>query len=195
MAPSMMPSGLSPRVRGNPQLTATAVPLPSTVYPRACGGTRSTPRGPKRSLALGSIPARAGEPAVPEGPGGSTVQVYPRACGGTKLTLKVGVSSPEPVYPRACGGTSATSVEIDRRAALGLSPRVRGNRVVRGLGESHSSGLSPRVRGNPSACRRRNSSAYARVYPRACGGTVASCPYGRGRRRPWVYPRACGGTP
>ena len=72
------------------------------VYPRACGGTAVTPRTkPPRSglsprlrgnlgrrgapkLALGSIPAPAGEPS-----------------------LYTAVSTPGWVYPRACGGTSS----------------------------------------------------------------------------------------
>ena len=90
------------------------------VYPRACGGTARgapassasrglSPRvrgnpgavqvGPRR---LGSIPARAGEPAA-----------------------RAGRCSRGRVYPRACGGTGKRSISCSR--ALGLSPRVRGN--------------------------------------------------------------------
>ena len=55
-----MPSGLSPRVRGNRRLRADALRL-AWVYPRACGGTRaSTPTSIERA------------------------GVYPRACGGTQ---------------------------------------------------------------------------------------------------------------
>ena len=93
----------------------------------------------------GSIPARAGEPrrgSARNPPG----QVYPRACGGT--------SAPRSVPPRQLNG---------------LSPRVRGNRVVHVVIDDNS-----------------------RVYPRACGGTAcASTAY---RRQGTVYPRACGGT-
>ena len=108
------------------------------VYPRACGGTRDdatfdktlrglSPRvrgnpapGDLQLARMGSIPARAGEPAqllvcVLRG------RVYPRACGGTgwRILAELGGLSPrvrgnpgmadqaEPakVYPRACGGT------------------------------------------------------------------------------------------
>ena len=95
---------------------------PSRVYPRTCGGThrrdwdRETDSGLSPHVrgnlhdskafvsALGSIPARAGEPrarAAPDGHG----RVYPRTCGGT-----------------ARGRVAAASVR-------GLSPHVRGNRV------------------------------------------------------------------
>ena len=112
--------GLSPRVRGNrleperedpPEGSIPAragEPGPRSrsspagrVYPRACGGTRSSPatlcrsaglsprvRGnPRRErddrAAAGSIPARAGEPGRGRGTARSP-QVYPRACGGTR---------------------------------------------------------------------------------------------------------------
>ena len=109
---------------------------------------------------LGSIPARAGEPA--QGRPGRPLR---------------------PVYPRACGGTTAGT--IWPWPPGGLSPRVRGNRLA--ISDVQQAGLSPRVRGNrmfsgrtvarsiparagepwcslPPRCRRR-------VYPRACGGT------------------------
>ena len=72
-------SGLSPRVRGNPQGVG------------------------HREGRDGSIPARAGEPAA------RTrkmywIRVYPRACGGTANAVAK-VITPVGVYPRACGGT------------------------------------------------------------------------------------------
>ena len=91
------------------------------VYPRVCGGTRviQFPRRPGPGLsprvrgnryaiacvrrALRSIPACAGEPEL-KAVGLSLGEVYPRVCGGTPL------------------------VEMPLTAALGLSPRVRGNR-------------------------------------------------------------------
>ena len=132
-------SGLSPRVRGNPE-----------------GG-----RLPHR--ARGSIPACAGEPTTAS-PAWRCGPVYPRVCGGTRDILLTGnhvaglsprvrgnhppavhikmerrsipACAGEPnagggganvhkVYPRVCGGTSPQP-RISHRVT-GLSPRVRGN--------------------------------------------------------------------
>ncbi len=132
--------GLSPRVRGNrlvgggnclPErsIPACAGEPPSvhsvntgnTVYPRVCGGTpqsrhyaashcglsprvRGNPWCLYRcSVYAGSIPACAGEP--PSG---------------------IGILTPSSVYPRVCGGTPG--LLLPGTAAIGLSPRVRGNR-------------------------------------------------------------------
>ena len=153
-------TGLSPRVRGNPaertsarafsrsipacagEPTVIALILNSTkVYPRVCGGTdeSSVPQQRHRGLSPrvrgnrrrcigyagnhGSIPACAGEP-IPNWPTASSWKVYPRVCGGT---------------PPLSGLFTI---------AMGLSPRVRGNRV-----------------GLLLAC------SWCRVYPRVCGGT------------------------
>ncbi len=136
----------------------------SEVYPRACGGTAQVDdqlprllglsprvrgnrgRAPKQPILAGSIPARAGEP--------STIPSW------------VSIS---PVYPRACGGTAQVDDQLPR--LLGLSPRVRGNpRSARA--RSRTSGSIPARAGepgsHPTSCR------SARVYPRACGGTMPS---------------------
>ena len=172
--------GLSPRVRGNPDLE-----IDPLIRPR-------------------SIPACAGEPD-----GGQAVehddQVYPRVCGGTRQRLKSvtgdGGLSPrvrgnhhqaeflpgdpgsipacagEPsdgrengvplrVYPRVCGGTMRS---IDAFAVeSGLSPRVRGNRRPEAQGGG-ADGSIPACAGEPSA--RRHRRRMLRVYPRVCGGT------------------------
>ena len=75
--------GLSPRVRGNPG-----------EYCRI-------------TLAIGSIPACAGEPAH-AGSGCRPSRVYPRVCGGTGDLRRVFMGN------------------------QGLSPRVRGNRIATG---------------------------------------------------------------
>ena len=140
-ATSVPPSGLSPRVRGNPRPWldpgghARSIPAragepvakftaecPARVYPRACGGTAGTWLSARGQEGLsprvrgnragrqaggdhpGSIPARAGEPRL-------TRQWLPKSG----------------VYPRACGGTSPVTCTVVAR--MGLSPRVRGNRV------------------------------------------------------------------
>ena len=92
-------AGLSPRMRGNPALSAIG------------------------SLPCRSIPAHAGQPRVirywkPP------LQVYPRACGATSF---LGFPYyPCSVYPRACGATLSALRFI--YSLRGLSPRMRGNR-------------------------------------------------------------------
>ena len=108
-----------PACAGEPN-PAYAPSAAGAVYPRVCGGTRPSRRSvppvqglsprvrgnrqrrPKRDIALGSIPACAGEPAR-RGLKIISHRVYPRVCGGT-------------LY---CGAGGAT--------LGGLSPRVRGN--------------------------------------------------------------------
>ena len=121
---SVLPKGLSPRVRGNPGLHLELV---------HCSG---------------SIPACAGEP-IPFFPDSAIVPVYPRVCGGTldplaeprlhrrSIPACAGEPLPTPwssrtsaVYPRVCGGTPAPRLKMIRQG--GLSPRVRGNRLAGG---------------------------------------------------------------
>ena len=70
------------------------------------------------------------------------------------------------VYPRECGGTKPTC--RFRSGVLGLSPRVRGNRVGV-VGSAEGARSIPASAGEPSTVRRTASSS--RVYPRECGGT------------------------
>ena len=92
-----------PARAGEPCIDATPEP-PAGVYPRACGGTSGRPSSStgKEGLsprvrgnlqqrhvgagAVGSIPARAGEPIQCPGRKQDS-QVYPRACGGTSLAV------------------------------------------------------------------------------------------------------------
>jgi len=110
------------------------------VYPRACGGAvdeatssgataglsprvrGSRGRSGRASPAVGSIPARAGEPPsrCRRGPHD---RVYPRACGGAKFRKN------RPII------------------AAGLSPRVRGAEASC-CRSAETVGLSPRVRGS-----------------------------------------------
>ena len=136
---NQMVTGLSPRVRGNhcpgirrrgrhgsiparagePASRSSCRPA-TTVYPRACGGTRTSGAAVKGLTGLsprvrgnphplccpppagGSIPARAGEPS-------------------RRLTR----CPARTVYPRARGGTISVPSVMAR--VMGLSPRVRGN--------------------------------------------------------------------
>ena len=154
------------------------------VYPRVCGGT--SPALPYASVIVGLSPRVRGNPA----PRLSTSlgQRSIPACAGEPYVM----ASPSwsvAVYPRVCGGTSANNTDL--RDALGLSPRVRGNRIDavgvqagRGsipacAGEPRSilggtplvlmtalhSGLSPRVRGNRPAF----------VEPGPHAGSIPAC--------------------
>ena len=140
--PPVTARGLSPRVRGNPvspgrpRLRCRSIPAcagepkaspahgrSSGVYPRVCGGTRwrlpwlpptmgLSPRVRGNlsdfqfaAVQSGSIPACAGEPGRRRY-ADFQVRVYPRVCGGT-------------------GGIGPGTL-----FAEGLSPRVRGNRML-----------------------------------------------------------------
>ena len=59
--------GLSPRVRGNHSRYLQGFHRLARVYPAPCGGTTGARRPGIPSTALGSIPARAGEPPSPGG--------------------------------------------------------------------------------------------------------------------------------
>ena len=133
-------TGLSPRVRGNQEILAVVAQRPGSIP--ACAG-EPLPRGLQRHE-QGSIPACAGEPGPRPTPTGRP-WVYPRVCGGTLLTL--------------------LRVADDK----GLSPRVRGNLVLR-IAAIEPPGSIPACAGEPLI-----GSAIDHdpaVYPRVCGGTV-----------------------
>ena len=111
---------------------------------------------------LRSIPACAGEP--------SSVMWY-RSC--------------RRVYPRVCGGTS--SVNRRNRFRLGLSPRVRGNRLGVDDLQPHA-GSIPACAGEPRSGP--GTPRPSRVYPRVCGGTTPR--RAGGRRRRGLSPRVRG---
>ena len=173
-------SGLSPRVRGNQQqqpvdgLVSGSIPAcagepgrrprrrgRSRVYPRVCGGTappacpstpwcglsprvRGNPRGAGGSIGCqGSIPACAGEPPTVE-------------CSGRRTR----------VYPRVWGGTFWAAVCA--APWLGLSPRVRGNRLPASHAAVRSRSI-PACAGEPRCAT--GCSPTSTVYPRVCGGT------------------------
>ena len=174
-------SGLSPRVRGNPQrgrphhATGGSIPacageptssaastIHSGVYPRVCGGTSSAVTIPCAATGLsprvrGNHPRTAHDRAHP----GSIP-----ACAGEPSSA-VAAASRSSVYPRVCGGTLVTGGYSD--AGWGLSPRVRGNRA-RQVPRLHGDGSIPACAGEPSCRAGRTTSR--RVYPRVCGGTL-----------------------
>ena len=172
--------GLSPRVRGNRQTTASfclplrsipacaGEPYPETsffrglpVYPRVCGGTVM--------LLVASSPTLGLSPRVRGNQQANRASVIGvgsiPACAGEPTKLAYSVSW-ERVYPRVCEGTSKASWGQTR--IWGLSPRVRGNRWRQGRIAGHDGSIpacageprfSPRIRG------------HGEVYPRVCGGT------------------------
>ena len=106
-----------------------------------------------------------------------------------------------------CGGTKG--ITDSTKWAIGLSPRVRGNRFAAGY-HCRIVGSIPACAGEP--CERPRGRYADEVYPRVCGGTelpeqvvpllkglsprVRGNPEKRLESRPElrVYPRVCGGT-
>ncbi len=109
-----------------------------------------------------SIPALAGEP-------------YP---GQPRIHRRT-------VYPRACGGT--VSLIVGKVGGTGLSPRLRGN-LPELIEETFGDGSIPALAGEPPA--RCAPGGPARVYPRACGGTLPLP--GPSQQRPGLSPRLRG---
>ena len=101
LGPGCVARGLSPRVRGN-----LVSQKPPTIWVGSIPARAGEPADARDARLIGgSIPARAGEPA----------QALSRP-------------GPYAVYPRACGGTFFRAESA--LGVLGLSPRVRGNRLV-----------------------------------------------------------------
>ena len=134
----------------------------TTVYPRVCGGTvgkylpfnsivglsprvrGNPPLYASRSKDNRSIPACAGEPH--SNPKWAMVEwVYPRVCGGT-IRFRCPVCKVE-----------------------GLSPRVRGNRLMSGRRVPFFRSI-PACAGEP--IRPLAQPLHRAVYPRVCGGTL-----------------------
>ena len=182
MASAITVPGLSPRVRGNPRRLrwrrkhAGSIPAcagepdgcqgrnqPGEVYPRVCGGT--PPHAPPAQLGHGLSPrVRGNQQQV------RLAAILDRsipACAG-EPRRRPQTSGMLEVYPRVCGGTLTACV--DTSDLQGLSPRVRGNRVVVLYG-SPSDRSIPACAGEPPSSE--VSQFRHRVYPRVCGGTIA----------------------
>ena len=109
--------------------------------PRVRGNPLRVCRPPPRPR---SIPACAGEPTW--------------AARMTMLTM---------VYPRVCGGTK--NWELETNDHVGLSPRVRGNRLCHILRWRRLRSI-PACAGEPQIFNWKE--RKKRVYPRVCGGTL-----------------------
>ena len=172
--------GLSPRVRGillgelDALLFRGSIPARAgeprdrvlylvlrRVYPRACGGTRTV--APPPNIPYGLSPRVRGNPALAR-PLSRLQRSIPARAGEPRFL--VAQKPPPRVYPRACGGTSVA--QGCQSVIAGLSPRVRGNRLIR-KGCLVRPGSIPARAGEPA---RHAPAAPGRpVYPRACGGT------------------------
>ena len=212
--------GLSPRLRGNPlgdihpRPRGRSIPAPAgepdsllapvsgtSVYPRACGGTLTGSDQPCRKRGLS--PRLRGNPDD-AGDSNLGVRSIP-APAGEPFTLSADTISPS-VYPRACGGTLGSVREGLK--LLGLSPRLRGNRVGENT-RTGAVGSIPRLRGNPSGWRGpehrvrsipapagephppARKPTYRRSIPAPAGEPARTEPPIISTK---VYPRACGGT-
>ena len=214
-------SGLSPRVRGNPQdrglrySNEGSIPacageprqrntweLVEWVYPRVCGGTVRLVGGRSGNVGL-SPRVRGNRPQGVQGPRGAGS--IPACAGEPEAESPTHVI--DGVYPRVCGGTSPLGP--CGPAGTGLSPRVRGNPVLNGPSLTTTRSI-PACAGEPRT--KTAPSMIPSVYPRVCGGTsdvhtgqispsglsprVRGNPHGMmpGRVWTWSIP-ACAGEP
>ena len=208
-----MIQGLSPRVRGNPDINpayckmARSIPacageppdsggliLRPEVYPRVCGGTAGISTRPVTLRGL-SPRVRGNRVNLPQ-PCYSARSIP--ACAGEP---RAGQSTRqyEPVYPRVCGGTRLLPKPTMPRA--GLSPRVRGNQHPNDGNQPLTRSI-PACAGEPTAMRQ--VSQMSTVYPRVCGGTprcwvtadgtVGLSPRVRGNRRRKFLAYCCAGS-
>ena len=194
--------GLSPRVRGNRHVSASAssgarsIPAcagepparfragrQDEVYPRVCGGTTALSSALPRLRGLsprvrgnhcGKRQRCAAQRSIP-------------ACAGEPPGSSTPGGTPR-VYPRVCGGTEYAAGTINSK--VGLSPRVRGNLPAMSRLCSLCRSI-PACAGEPWIVRIVTEASS--VYPRVCGGTeyaagtinskVGLSPRVRGNRR------------
>ena len=159
-----------PACAGEPTPSSPA-PKPFRVYPRVCGGTLSA-CGTAAS-ARGLSPRVRGNPNAGRSWRGSTGSIP--ACAGEPPFGAFGFAGVL-LYPRVCGGT--TPGVCARCALVGLSPRVRGNRLKARHTWYYERSI-PACAGEPSPSQ--PSCPPLPVYPRVCGGTNrAAVAYQRG---------------
>ena len=154
-------AGSIPAYAGEPKI-ANDFRLTRWVYPRVCGGTRRN--GRRRETHYGLSPRMRGNPTPMTVPT-LRPRSIPAYAGEPPLYGNIGKC--DAVYPRVCGGTNPPI--LSPRMA-GLSPRMRGNRAVRGY-PAFESGSIPAYAGEPG--RTDPGRPRAAVYPRVCGGTEA----------------------
>ncbi len=136
----------------------------SAVYPRVCGGTRR--RESNRRTRPGLSPRVRGNPRRQRLSPAARRSIP--ACAGEPDRCGYGYWQ-QRVYPRVCGGTGSKPVSVN--SVTGLSPRVRGNRLL-DYGIPHGIRSIPACAGEPHEVLIR--SVVRKVYPRVCGGTAAA---------------------
>ena len=94
----------------------------------------------------------------------SSNRSIPACAGEPRRSLRT--YCPAWVYPRVCGGTNVLVRKY--HIGLGLSPRVRGNRMLV-TASRQVEGSIPACAGEPR--QRSSRPTLPRVYPRVCGGT------------------------
>ena len=153
-------TGLSPRVRGNPNPlpcsigTSGSIPacagepagvsvvvLLETVYPRVCGGTTALEGG--IDINKGLSPRVRGNQFLSASVRGVSGSIP--ACAGEPIRQAL-LAKTSTVYPRVCGGTRARYRICT--LVLGLSPRVRGN-PIKSPTERAFTGSIPACAGEP----------------------------------------------
>ena len=201
--------GLSPRVRGNLRVrgvcrdgggsipACAGEPMPAgefacivTVYPRVCGGTAVRQRCHRKMAGLS--PRVRGNP-LPGSCFGRPRRSIP-ACAGEPRRGS-GDRARASVYPRVCGGTPVRATSP--LSSMGLSPRVRGNRVAVANPAAGDRSI-PACAGEPDRIAVEN--CLFGVYPRVCGGThspstvvpleTGLSPRVRGNPRSWARTNA-----
>ena len=177
-------SGLSPRVRGNPEASVfsgpSEGPIPAcagqpvyydrvsalnAAYPRVCGATFFVWN--EQSCREGLSPRVRGNQG--HGHQHAALRGPIPACAGQPNGNKM-LRFPDRAYPRVCGATGCcqgSSCQIQ-----GLSPRVRGN-PFRATDKETGEGPIPACAGQPLQTHSWPLSRWA--YPRVCGAT--SCGY------------------
>ena len=166
----MTASGSIPACAGEPS-GRCAGRAAHRVYPRVCGGTEMAEL---LAQARAGLSPRVRGNLAGDKPAAPTGRSIP-ACAGEPIYRRPAVSGLR-VYPRVCGGTPVGCLSGHR--AVGLSPRVRGNR-----------------RRRLAARRRRRSIPACAGEPRNWGGSAGGTPQPARQLLPlWVYPRVCGGT-
>ena len=177
--------GLSPRVRGKPEISSQSIAnqgsIPACageafagmgrgrlaeVYPRVCGGSQLCK--PRFRQVEGLSPRVRGKRPYPARCSCPTRSIP--ACAGEARALAADASS-DRVYPRVCRGSEVAHPA--EQVQPGLSPRVRGKHEQHG-GKHRRRGSIPACAGEAAGAQ--GSGGQCQVYPRVCGGSSPNVP-------------------